>query len=238
MMITSLSLQESSLPDIFTENCWVSPNAVTRSRSNGKSRPEGDLLVSSPETETQDKNHPILSLATSSTEIAVSNAADTFSFRELQNEINIESIRTDVAMDDKSIQYSPGSAASSSVHQAGSSSIAVLEPEKISISSIDASLVPSYYGSQRIELHHEGFPFQLHCSGLKVRFGINTKFVDSAGRPRLNFVVDPSPSLCNVLDACDNVARKLSSESGSSSDWRPVVIRKEGFFNYPTIRLQ
>ncbi|KEH31951.1 putative ribonuclease H-like domain-containing protein [Medicago truncatula] len=228
---------ESSLPDIFTENCWVSPNAVTRSRSNGKSRPEGGLLVSSPETETQDKNHPILSLATSSTEIAVSNAADTFSFRELQNEINRESIRTDVAMDDKSIQYSPGSAASSSVHQAGSSSIAVLEPDFLSISSIDASLVPSYYGSQRIELHHEGFPFQLHCSGLKVRFGINTKFVDSAGRPRLNFVVDPSPSLCNVLDACDNVARKLSSESGSSSDWRPVVIRKEGFFNYPTIRL-
>jgi hypothetical protein len=238
MMIISLSLQESSLPDIFTENCWVSPNAVTRSRSNGKSRPEGGLLVSSPETETQDKNHPILSLATSSTEIAISNAADTFSFRELQNEINRESVRTDVAMDEKSIQYSPGSAASSSVHQAGSSSIAVLEPEKISISSIDASLVPSYYGSQRIELHHEGFPFQLHCSGLKVRFGISTKFVDSAGRPRLNFVVDPSPSLCNVLDACDNVARKLSSESGSGSDWRPVVIRKEGFFNYPTIRLQ
>jgi hypothetical protein len=51
-------------------------------------------------------------------------------------------------------------------------------------------------------------------------------------------VVDPSPNLCNVLDACDNVARKLSSESGSGSDWRPVVIRKEGFFNYPTIRLQ
>ncbi|MCI21804.1 ribonuclease H superfamily polynucleotidyl transferase, partial [Trifolium medium] len=37
--------------------------------------------------------------------------------------------------------------------------------------------------------------------------------------------------------ACDNVARKLSSESGSGSDWRPIVTRKEGFFNYPTIRL-
>ncbi|XP_045789038.1 protein NEN1-like [Trifolium pratense] len=239
---------ESSLPDIFTENCWVSPNAVTRSRSNGKSRPEGGLsnmnqdsvLVSSPET--IDKNHPILSLATSNTKLVVSNVAhsstaqsDPFSFRDLQDEINRESITKDVAMDEKPMQ--PDSSASSSVPQACSSSIAILEPEKICISSIDVSLVPFYRGSQRIELHHEGFPFQLHCSGLKVRFGISTKFVDSAGRPRLNFVVDPSPSLCNVLDACDNVARKLSSESGSGSDWRPVVIRKEGFFNYPTIRL-
>lgn len=243
-MIISLSLQESSLPDIFTENSWVSPNAVTRSRSNGKSQSEGGLLninkgsvlVSSPET--ADKNHPILSLATSSTEVAVPNVGDSFSFRDLQDEINRESVRADVAMDEKSIQNSPDSAASFSVLQTSSSSILVLEPEKISISSLDASLVPSYGGCQRIELLHEGFPFQLHSSGLKVRFGISTKFVDSAGRPRLNFVVDPSPSLCNVLEACDNVARKLSAESGSGSDWRPVVIRKEGFYNYPTIRLQ
>ncbi|XP_058761682.1 protein NEN1-like [Vicia villosa] len=234
---------ESSLPDIFTENSWVSPNAVTRSRSNGKSRSEGGLLnmnkdsvlVSSPET--ADKNHPILSLATSSTNVDVPNVADSFSFRELQDEINRESVRADVAMNEKSIQNSPDSAASFSVLQTSSSSIVVLEPEKISISSLDASLVPSYRGSQRIELLHEGFAFQLHSSGLKVRFGISTKFVDSAGRPRLNFVVDPSPSLCNVLEACDNVARKLSAESGSGSDWRPVVIRKEGFYNYPTIRL-
>ncbi|KAL5064824.1 hypothetical protein RYX36_026561 [Vicia faba] len=233
---------ESSLPDVFTENSWVSPNAVTRSRSSEKSRSEGGLLnmnkdsvlVSSPET--ADKNHPILSLATSSTNVDVPNVGDSFSFRDLQDEINRESVRADVAMDEKSIQ-SPDSAATFSVLQTSSSSIVVLEPEKISISSIDVSLVPSYRGSQRIELLHEGFPFQLHSSGLKVRFGISTKFVDSAGRPRLNFVVDPSPSLCNVLEACDTVARKLSAESGSSSDWRPVVTRKEGFYNYPTIRL-
>ncbi|KAL9326396.1 hypothetical protein ACSQ67_007041 [Phaseolus vulgaris] len=32
---------ESSLPDIFTANSWVSPNATTRSRSNGKSPSQG-----------------------------------------------------------------------------------------------------------------------------------------------------------------------------------------------------
>jgi hypothetical protein len=230
---------ESSLPDIFTENCRVSPNAVTRSRSNGKSRPEGGLsnrnkdfvLALSPET--IDKNHLILSLASSNTKVAVSNVANVSHSTTAQS----DSFRTDVPMEEKSMEYSLDSSASPSMPQACSSSIAILEPEKISISSIDASLVPFYRGSQMIELLHEGFPFQLHCSGLKVRFGISTKFVDSAGRPRLNFVVDPSPSLCNVLDACDNVARKLSSESGSGSDWRPIVIRKEGFFNYPTIRL-
>lgn len=250
-MIISLSLQESSLPDIFTANSWVSPNAITRSRSNGKSPSEGGLLnmnkdsvlLSSPET--KDKNHPILSLAMSSTKGAVPNVADpnivrsdSFDFRALQDQIKGDTIQSDVAMDENAMQHSPDTAASSSVPQACSSSIVVLEPDGISIPSIDASLVPSYYGSQRIELHHEGFPFQLHCTGLKVRFGISTKFVDSAGRPRLNFVVDPSPSLCNVLDACDNIARKLSLDSGSSSDWRPVVIRKDGFFNYPTVRLQ
>jgi len=35
------NMQESSLPDIFTENSWVSPNAITRSRRNANSSPEG-----------------------------------------------------------------------------------------------------------------------------------------------------------------------------------------------------
>lgn len=246
-MIISLSLQESSLPDIFTANSWVSPNAITRSRSSGKSPSEGSLLnmnkgsisLSSPEVETNDKKHPILSLTMSSTDVADPNIvqSNAFNFREFEEVINRESIQTNVDMDEKTMQNSPDTAASS-VPQACSSSFIVLEPHQICIPSIDASLVPSLYGSQRIELLHEGFPFQLHSPGLKVRFGISTKFVDNAGRPKLNFVVDPSPSLCNVLEACDSVARKLSMDSGSMSDWMPVVIRKDGFFNYPTIRLQ
>ncbi|RZC10656.1 Protein NEN2 isoform B [Glycine soja] len=243
---------ESSLPDIFTANSWVSPNATTRSRSNGKSPSQWGLLninkdsvLSSPATESKDKNRPIISFALSSPKGNVSNIADPnmdqsdpFNLSTLEAEIKRESIKSDVALEEKPMQESTDLASSSSVSQPCSSSIAVLEPDGICIPSIDASLVPSFRGSQRIELLHEGFLFQLHCTDLKVRFGINSKFFDSAGRPRLSFVVDPSPSLCNVLDACDRVAQKLTVDSGSSSDWRPVVIRKEGFFNYPTVRLQ
>lgn len=203
------------------------------------------VLLSSPATETEEETHPILSLTMSSAKEAVPNIAhpssaqpDAFNLAALSDEISRESIQTDVAMDGNPKQESPDMSSSSSESQAGSSSIVVLEPDEICIPSIDASVVPFFRGSQRIELLHKGFPFQLHFTGLKVRFGISTRFSDLAGRPKLSFVVDASPSLCKVLDACDNVAQKLSLDSGSSSDWRPVVIRKDGFFNYPTIRLQ
>ncbi|XP_031281155.1 protein NEN1-like [Pistacia vera] len=41
-----------------------------------------------------------------------------------------------------------------------------------------------------------------------------------------------------VLDACDSAAQKLSMDSGSSSEWQPVVTRKNCFYNYPTARLR
>ncbi|ESW27285.1 hypothetical protein PHAVU_003G188500 [Phaseolus vulgaris] len=242
---------ESSLPDIFTANSWVSPNATTRSRSNGKSPSQGGLLninkgsvLQSPAVESKDKIHPIISFAMSSPTRDAQNTADPnivqsdpFNLSALEEEINREPIKSDVSMVEKPMQESSDLASSSSMFQPCSSSILVLEPDGVCVPSIDASLVPSFHGSQRIELLHEGFPFHLHCTDLKVRFGINTRFSDNAGRPRLSFVVDSSPILCNVLDACDRVAQKLTVDSGSISDWRPAVIRKEGFFNYPTVRL-
>ncbi|KAE9609637.1 hypothetical protein Lal_00006388 [Lupinus albus] len=236
---------ESSLPDIFTENSWVSPNTMKRSRSNEESTSDGGSfsMNKDPATETKEENHPALSLTMSDAEGTVPNIArpnlvqrDAFDLATLGAEITRESIQTDVAMDEK-VQDSPYMSSSSLESHATSSSIVVLEPNEISIPSIDASFVPFFHGSNRIELLHKGFPFQLLCTGLKVRFGFSTKFVDQAGLPRFNFVVYPSPSLCKVLDACDNVAHKLSLDSGSSSDWRPVVIRKDGFLNYPTVRL-
>ncbi|XP_028788712.1 protein NEN1-like [Neltuma alba] len=90
------------------------------------------------------------------------------------------------------------------------SSIAVLDPDEIFISCLTASLVPLYRGSQGIQLLH------------KVEFLA---------------VLDPSQSLCKVLEACDSTAQGLSLDSGSSPDWRPIVTRKEGFFHYGTVRL-
>lgn len=163
---------------------------------------------------------------------------DRFDLGSLCEELKRESIQPDVTVDEIPIQGSPQMSSPAAVSESCSSSIVVLEPDEIFIPSITASLVPLYRGSQRIELLHKGVSFQLSCIRLKVRFGIRTKFFDHAGRPKINFVADASPSLCKVLDACDGIAQRLSLESGCSSEWRPLVTRKEGFFNYPTVRVQ
>lgn len=112
--------------------------------------------------------------------------------------------------------------------------VGFLEPDEVSIPSIYASLVPWYRGSQRIKLLHD---LQLCCRRMKIRFGINinSEYFDNAGRLKLNIMADASPNLCKVLDACDDIASKLSEDSGSNSEWRPVVIRQ---YDYPAVRLQ
>ncbi|XP_028084444.1 protein NEN2-like isoform X3 [Camellia sinensis] len=112
-----------------------------------------------------------------------------------------------------------------------------IDPDEVSIPSINVSLTRFYHGTQTIHIMHNDMTLQLCCSHLKVRFGISTKFVDYAGSPRLNFVVDATPNLCQVLDACDSLAQRLSVDSGSSSEWRPLVTRNAGFLSSPTVRL-
>ncbi|PON68939.1 Exonuclease/helicase-like [Parasponia andersonii] len=250
---------ESSLPDVLTTNSGVSPNAITRSRSiNGKSSPEGpSLSVNAPSASLNNgnsqvvsstnqitiENHPILSLMAPSREevpsLVGSNTSrpDPFNMAPLSGEIVIESDLPDDNMEEKSIPVSPDLLSTAAVYQCNNSSVEFLEPDDVSIPSISASLAQLYPGSQKIKLLHKDNTLQLQCACLKVRFGISTKFVDRAGRPRLNFVVNASPSLCRVLDSCDGIAQKLSLESGSSSEWRPVVTRKTGVVNYPTVRL-
>ena len=66
---------------------------------------------------------------------------------------------------------------------------------------------------QRMQLFHKDSILQLCCTHLKVWFGIRTNFA------RLNFVVHAPPSLCKVLNECDDHAQKVSTDSGSSSKW-------------------
>ncbi|KAK3042728.1 hypothetical protein RJ639_000786 [Escallonia herrerae] len=249
---------ESSLPDILTTNSWISPNATTRSRSNGKASREATgpsksslspsakievALTSSPTNNTIEENHPILSLMTpgAGEEAPYLTESDfaqpnTFDMHPLRGEVQKESLQPDDTMEEESGSGTPESSPASA-SEASSGCTEFLNPEEISISSVSAVLVPFYRGQQRIQMLHEGSALQICCNGLKVRFGLSTKFVDHAGRPRLSFVVDASPNLCRVLDACDNLAQRLSMDSGSSSDWRAIVTRKAGFWNLPTIRL-
>ncbi|XVF11888.1 hypothetical protein REPUB_Repub08aG0066200 [Reevesia pubescens] len=112
-----------------------------------------------------------------------------------------------------------------------------LEPDEVSVTCISASLIPYYRGTHRIKLLHKDVAFQLFCPRLRVRLGPRTKFFDQANRPRLSFVVDASQSLCGVLVACDAVAKKISEDSGSNSEWRPVIANDYSYIKSPTVRL-
>ncbi|XP_059444134.1 protein NEN1-like [Corylus avellana] len=138
-----------------------------------------------------------------------------------------ESLEPDDTMEDT--MESSETSFTADVSYRSSDSWGFLEPDEVSISAIDACFIPSYRGSQRIQVLHRGVILQLGCMHLKVQLGLSTKFVD-----RLSFVVNTSQSLCKVLD---DIVQKLSSDSGSSSKWRPVVYRKDGSVNYPTVRL-
>lgn len=128
------------------------------------------------------------------------------------------------------------------IHAAGSpgmSYASFLEPDEVSIPCLRASSVaPFHHGAQRIQILHKGVILKLKCTKLRVRFGLSTKFVDQAGRPRLSFVVGTPLALSRVLDVCDQLAKKMFLESCGESEWRPIVIRRNGFEDSPTVRLQ
>ncbi|KAJ0751207.1 hypothetical protein HanLR1_Chr05g0190951 [Helianthus annuus] len=109
--------------------------------------------------------------------------------------------------------------------------------DHVSIPSVSVTTVPCFRGRQNIQILHRDTPLQIQHDALKVRFGLSTRFVDHAGRARLSLVVDASSNLCGVLDACDDIAKRFV-ESDSNSEWRPVVSRKSGSNNLPTIKLQ
>ena len=189
-------------------------------------------------------NHPILSLMTPNDGDKVPDPADSatacpdpFDLDLLSDEVERESLESDETIEEES-----GSESSESSAAAGSESSSgyagFLEPDEVSIPFISVVLAPFYHGTQRIQISHKDITLQLCCTHLKLRFGINRKFVDYAGRPRLNFVVDATPNLCRILDACDSLGQRLSVDSGSSSEWWPLVNRKAGFWNLPTVRLQ
>ncbi|XP_057474684.1 protein NEN1-like [Actinidia eriantha] len=249
---------ESCLPDIFTEKRFVSPPTMTRSHSNGKLSRDAMVVntdassssvkieinqISSVTSQRIEVNHPMPSIMTpnkweDASDRAKSNTghSDPFDLGLLSDEVMRESIQSNETVEEESGSGSPQ--ISIAVASEGSSDNAnFIEADEVSITSISVLLAPFYRGTQRIQIMHKDIGLQLCCNHLKVRFGISTKFIDHAGRPRLSFVVDGTPNLCWVLDACDSLAQKLSIDSGSSSEWWPIVTRKSGFLNSPTIRL-
>ncbi|KAJ4959715.1 hypothetical protein NE237_019625 [Protea cynaroides] len=233
---------ESSLPDIFTANSWVSPNATTRSRNNVKVSPEEtkqNLSTPSPNIKFREQS---LSPINGNIGAEVHNSfesmsqSDHFNMGPLIDQLSVENLQVDNNVEERPAAESSGIFLPPMASEGCSGYAGFLSPDEVLIPSVRASYVPFYRG-QKIQLLHRDVLLQLYCTGLRVRFGVSSKFLDQAGRPRLSIVVGVPPSLCQVLDACDHVSQKLTEDSGSSSEWRPVVNRKNGFLNSPTIRL-
>ncbi|GMJ00018.1 NAC45/86-DEPENDENT EXONUCLEASE-DOMAIN PROTEIN 1 [Hibiscus trionum] len=235
---------ESSLPDILMANGTGSPIS-TRSSSNINSSPEqpspnmnnfsSSLTPENvPNPSPGNSEHsPIISLLTANADVSNLVQPDPFNMGVLRNEMKTEALQSDVTMEEKPQLESQ----EIDIAEGSSSCAEFLEPNEVSLSSISASLIPYYHGTRRIRLLHKNFALQLFCRCLRVRFGVGGKFLDQAGRPRLNFVVDASPSLCEILDACDNAAKTIFEDCGSSSEWKPIVGRNYQYINNPTVRL-
>ncbi|KAG6529207.1 protein NEN1-like [Zingiber officinale] len=99
----------------------------------------------------------------------------------------------------------------------------------------DKIRAPTVQNFQKTILYRD-CPLQLSCMGMKIHFGVNSKFRDYSGRPKLSIVVDAPHNLCKILDICNRVAQASSQNSGSNSEWRPVL-KRLGHSNTATIRL-
>ncbi|KAL5725867.1 hypothetical protein ACHQM5_008959 [Ranunculus cassubicifolius] len=233
---------ESCLPNILTPDSWVSPNTTSKSQNN-QSAFRGERVLNTPISAPMfEDNHTIapLNIMTEAEvhhPVSLNTAKpNPFDMSPLIDQIEEEPTKPDARMEEISLQNSPDIPANPVANEGSSSNGGFVDPNEVSVPSLTASLLPSFWG-QTIQLLHKDVLLQLHCAKLRLRFGVSKKFVDSAGRPRLSIVMDSPSSLCRVLDVCDHLAQKLSTDSGSSSTWRPVVTRKNDFFNSSTIRL-
>ncbi|KAK6148572.1 hypothetical protein DH2020_019484 [Rehmannia glutinosa] len=190
-------MKESSLPDIFTENSWVSPNATTRSRSDGKiskeqtaqneSTPSSSIIVENHSTSSpphhMEGNHPILLLMSPNT-----------------GEVNLSLIESNPARAD---------------------------PLKLSALAVEIEKEPLLEDN----MEEEKTDSTSQESSTAVGYGHPNGCNDFLEPDDISI-----PSI-SILETTDSLAKKLSIDSGSSSEWRPVVIRKRGFFNSPILRL-
>lgn len=216
---------ESSLPDELIENSvtTTTPETSSRRRRNTRTSPVSEQTAESTTA------IPILSFVS-----PAGSQTNPFDMSTLSKEITSETLPPDSPMEEEQNQPSMAITPEATGDQEG-----FLEPGEISSPCIKAVQVPLYQGSQITKpqlLHGDNKPLQLRCPDLKVRYGISGKFMDSFGRRKLNFMIDLSPSLCNVLQECDSAAKTISVDSGSGSDWNPVIIPMKGFLS-PTARI-
>jgi len=198
-------------------------HAITRSRANGAASPEAPKPEANSSPNSSKRQRTVCPANGVLPEGGNEGTGDPSTSREsaeLVSHIEEMKLDTTTQMDASSSGYS-----------------GFLEPDDISTEYIKISVAPLHQFGRRASIQHKDNPLQLCSAGLKVQFGVSTKFLDNAGRPKLNIVVDIPENLSKVLEFCDDLARKSSQESGSTSEWRPLV-KKYGYVNRPTVRLK
>ncbi|CAL4924864.1 unnamed protein product [Urochloa decumbens] len=212
---------EASLPEVLTVENLVE-RAITRSRANGAASPEVPKPEANSSPDSSKRQRTVCPAEGALPEGGNQGTSDPSTSRESVELVShIEEMKLDstTQMDASSSGYST-----------------FLEPDDISTEYIKISVAPLHQFGRRSSIQHKDRPLQLCSAGLKVQFGVSTKFLDNAGRPKLNIVVDIPENLSKVLEFCDDLARRSSQESGSTSEWRPLV-KKYGYVNRPTVRL-
>ncbi|CAN6299472.1 unnamed protein product [Urochloa humidicola] len=212
---------EASLPEVLTVENLVE-RAITRSRANGAASPEAPKPEGNSSPDSSKRQRTVCPADIALPEGGNQGTSDPSTSKEpveLVSHIEEMKLDTTTQMDTSSSGCS-----------------GFLEPDDISTDYIKISIAPLHQFGRRSSIQHKDSPLQLCSEGLKVQFGVSTKFLDNAGRPKLNIVVDIPENLSKVLEFCDDLARRSSQESGSTSEWRPLV-KKYGYVNRPTVRL-
>ncbi|XP_071731568.1 protein NEN1-like [Rutidosis leptorrhynchoides] len=228
---------ESSQRDIYNETNRVSPNVTTGFRCNGKTSLEGTGSNTSPFSYNRNLENPTFPPTPIAEENKHPNTVDSAIAQPNPSHVgpyNIDKMETESPQSNEAMVEESSTTTLSNAFTNHSDFIL---PDDVSMASITVTIAPFVHGSHRIQILHRDIPLQIRCDGMRIRFGLSTQFVDHVGRPRLSFVVDANnENLCGVLDAYDSIAKRFM-DSDSNSEWRPVVCRKPGFYNSPTIRL-
>ncbi|XP_008809575.1 protein NEN1-like isoform X2 [Phoenix dactylifera] len=225
---------EASLPDVLSINS-LNENTIARNQRDATAPCEGTTpMLNSPSNLFCKTIPDVNDRAGSIIPVPEKDCSDLISHIE---QIRIDPLQQDAAVLGNSATKPPEMVCTTIPTSEGCSGFAGFqEPEEISTQYISAPIVPFSKWGHKILVLHRDCPLQLCCMGLRVQFGPTKKFMDHAGRPKLNIVVDAPENLSEVLGVCDRLAQISSQISGSRSEWRPLIM-KNSYSNSSSIRL-
>jgi hypothetical protein len=196
--------------------------AITSSQANGSGSPEGPKLEPNSSPESSKRQRTVSPVVNAMLEEDNQGTSPATSRESVELVSHIKEMKLD---------------ATTHLDTSSSGCSGFLEVDGVSTQCIKISVAPLHQFGRKTSILHKDVPLQLCCAGLKVQYRVNTKFLDNAGQPKLSIVVEIPENLSGVLEFCDDLARRSSQESGSTSEWRSLI-KKYGYVNRPTVCLK